>query len=232
MRVGTVIGRYFAMDRDRRWERTQQAYDLLVHGTAPSTTPRRRATRPATAYAREETDEFITATTRRRRGAHPAGRQRHRVQLPPRPDARDHAGAGRPRLRGGRPARRRARRALHDDDRVRGGLAVPRRLPARTGRRRRSRRSSRDARAAAAARRRDREVPARDVLLRRRRGDPVRGRAARARRLSARRADLRPQAGDERARGGARRSSARGARTGSASGSSTSPTPTWWATPA
>ena len=34
-RVGSVVGRYWAMDRDRRWERTQRAYDLLVHGQAP-----------------------------------------------------------------------------------------------------------------------------------------------------------------------------------------------------
>ena len=33
-RVGSVIGRYYAMDRDRRWERIQLAYDLLVHGRA------------------------------------------------------------------------------------------------------------------------------------------------------------------------------------------------------
>src|SRR5213079_1088372 len=34
VRVGSVVGRYWAMDRDRRWERTQRAYDLLVHGRA------------------------------------------------------------------------------------------------------------------------------------------------------------------------------------------------------
>ena len=33
-RVGSVIGRYFAMDRDKRWDRVQKAYDLLVHGKA------------------------------------------------------------------------------------------------------------------------------------------------------------------------------------------------------
>ena len=33
-RVASVVGRYWAMDRDRRWERTQDAYDLLVHGRA------------------------------------------------------------------------------------------------------------------------------------------------------------------------------------------------------
>ena len=33
VKLGTVIGRYYAMDRDNRWERTQKAYDLLVKGT-------------------------------------------------------------------------------------------------------------------------------------------------------------------------------------------------------
>ena len=31
-RLGTVVGRYFAMDRDKRWERVKKAYDLVVHG--------------------------------------------------------------------------------------------------------------------------------------------------------------------------------------------------------
>ena len=43
-RVGTVIGRYFAMDRDKRWDRTQRAYDLLVHGRGEHRG--RRAARP------------------------------------------------------------------------------------------------------------------------------------------------------------------------------------------
>ena len=45
-RVGSVVGRYWAMDRDRRWERTQRAYDLLVHGEAPLPRRQRRAGRP------------------------------------------------------------------------------------------------------------------------------------------------------------------------------------------
>jgi 2,3-bisphosphoglycerate-independent phosphoglycerate mutase len=61
-RIGSVIGRYFAMDRDSRWERVQQAYDLLVHGRgahrADSGADAVRA-----AYERGETDEFVTATT-------------------------------------------------------------------------------------------------------------------------------------------------------------------------
>ena len=61
-RVGSVIGRYFAMDRDKRWDRVQQAYDLLVHGRgAHSADSGPDAVRAA--YERGETDEFVTATT-------------------------------------------------------------------------------------------------------------------------------------------------------------------------
>ena len=63
--------------------------------------------------------------------------------------------------------------------------------------------------ARAAARRRDGEVPARHVLLQRRRGGPVRRRGARAGAVAARRADLRPEAGDERRARRPRRSSTR-----------------------
>jgi 2,3-bisphosphoglycerate-independent phosphoglycerate mutase len=61
-RIGSVIGRYFAMDRDKRWDRIQKAYDLLVHGRAEH----HAASGPAAAqaaYDRGETDEFIAATT-------------------------------------------------------------------------------------------------------------------------------------------------------------------------
>jgi 2,3-bisphosphoglycerate-independent phosphoglycerate mutase len=57
-RIGTVVGRYYAMDRDRRWDRVQLAYDLLVHGRAEH----RAASGPQAAreaYERGETDEFI-----------------------------------------------------------------------------------------------------------------------------------------------------------------------------
>jgi len=60
-RVASVIGRYFAMDRDGRWERVQQAYDLLVHGIAGHTAPTGRAA-VLEAYERGETDEFVSAT--------------------------------------------------------------------------------------------------------------------------------------------------------------------------
>ncbi len=60
-RVGSVIGRYFAMDRDGRWDRIQKAYDLLVHGKGEH---RADSAEQAAkdAYERDETDEFITAT--------------------------------------------------------------------------------------------------------------------------------------------------------------------------
>ena len=58
-RIGTVVGRYWAMDRDRRWDRTQRAYDLLVHGRAEQrASSGAQAAREA--YQRGETDEFIT----------------------------------------------------------------------------------------------------------------------------------------------------------------------------
>ncbi|HEY2202658.1 MAG TPA: 2,3-bisphosphoglycerate-independent phosphoglycerate mutase, partial [Solirubrobacteraceae bacterium] len=60
-RVGSVIGRYSAMDRDNRWDRTQRAYDLLVHSRAAhSAGSGEEAVRAA--YERGQTDEFIDPT--------------------------------------------------------------------------------------------------------------------------------------------------------------------------
>ncbi|HEX3802778.1 MAG TPA: 2,3-bisphosphoglycerate-independent phosphoglycerate mutase [Solirubrobacteraceae bacterium] len=61
-RVGSVIGRYYAMDRDKRWDRIQLAYDVLVHGTAEyHAATAAQAVRDA--YARNETDEFVKPAT-------------------------------------------------------------------------------------------------------------------------------------------------------------------------
>ncbi|HUA11079.1 MAG TPA: 2,3-bisphosphoglycerate-independent phosphoglycerate mutase [Solirubrobacteraceae bacterium] len=61
VRVGSVVGRYYAMDRDRRWERIQLAYDLLVHGRAAHRAESgEQALREA--YARGESDEFVAPT--------------------------------------------------------------------------------------------------------------------------------------------------------------------------
>ncbi len=132
-RIGTVIGRYFAMDRDKRWERVQQAYDLLVHGTAQHHADQRRGRRARRLRARRDR-RVHHRHDRRRRGEDPPRRQRAGVQLPPRPDARDHARARRPGVRRGRPQRGAAGRALHVHDRVQRGLVAtrsPSRRPAR-----------------------------------------------------------------------------------------------------
>ncbi|MDZ7705912.1 MAG: 2,3-bisphosphoglycerate-independent phosphoglycerate mutase [Trueperaceae bacterium] len=61
IRIATVSGRYYAMDRDNRWDRVKLAYDAVVCGDAEySATNARDAVRAA--YDRDETDEFIRPT--------------------------------------------------------------------------------------------------------------------------------------------------------------------------
>ena len=60
-RIATVSGRYYAMDRDHRHERTQLAYDAIVDGKAEHTAESGEAAVRA-AYDRDETDEFIVPT--------------------------------------------------------------------------------------------------------------------------------------------------------------------------
>jgi len=60
-RVGSVIGRYWAMDRDRRWERTARAYEMLLDGRAPHQAGSGEQA-VLEAYERGETDEFIEPT--------------------------------------------------------------------------------------------------------------------------------------------------------------------------
>ena len=59
--IASVVGRYFAMDRDNRWERVQPAYELIVNGTAMH-----RFKDPAealeAAYGRDESDEFVQSS--------------------------------------------------------------------------------------------------------------------------------------------------------------------------
>ncbi len=55
--VATVVGRYYAMDRDRRWPRTQIAYDAMVRGVGEPVGDPIDAVRQA--YAAGETDEFV-----------------------------------------------------------------------------------------------------------------------------------------------------------------------------
>ncbi len=60
-RIASIVGRYYAMDRDHRWERIQLAYDLLVDGKAEHQVASACEGLQA-AYARGETDEFVTPT--------------------------------------------------------------------------------------------------------------------------------------------------------------------------
>ncbi len=59
--IASLIGRYYAMDRDKRWDRVQQAYELLVEGKAKFDAPD-ALTGLERAYQRGETDEFVQAT--------------------------------------------------------------------------------------------------------------------------------------------------------------------------
>jgi 2,3-bisphosphoglycerate-independent phosphoglycerate mutase len=56
-RVASFVGRYYAMDRDKRWERIKEAYDLLVHGKGNATTDVVKAIRES--YDEGVTDEFV-----------------------------------------------------------------------------------------------------------------------------------------------------------------------------
>ncbi len=55
--IASLIGRYYAMDRDNRWERVKQAYDLLVKGIGTKTTDLIKSIN--TSYKQDITDEFI-----------------------------------------------------------------------------------------------------------------------------------------------------------------------------
>jgi len=56
-KIATITGRYFAMDRDKRWERIKVAYDALVHRTGEVTTNIFSAV--TTSYQKDITDEFL-----------------------------------------------------------------------------------------------------------------------------------------------------------------------------
>ena len=61
-KIASVCGRFYALDRDNRWDRVAEAYDLITAGKAPFS-----ATDPVSAlinaYKRDENDEFVHATT-------------------------------------------------------------------------------------------------------------------------------------------------------------------------
>ncbi len=60
--IASMIGRYYAMDRDNRWDRVQQAYDLLTQGKAENTSATAMAGLEM-AYEQDKNDEFCPATS-------------------------------------------------------------------------------------------------------------------------------------------------------------------------
>ena len=61
--IGTVTGRYYAMDRDNRWERVLTAYDVIVSGKGVAAVPNVEDPMDAirNAYADDKSDEFIVS---------------------------------------------------------------------------------------------------------------------------------------------------------------------------
>ena len=190
-RVGTVSGRYYAMDRDTRWERVKLAYDAIVHAQGQQRgRARPRRSRPPTSDG--ETDEFVLPTVIGDYDGVAAGdvaifvnfrpdRAREMTRALAEPNFDEFRRAGGPTAR------------PDDDDRVPQGLALPGRLPRAAagddagGDDRRGRRPP-------AARRRDREVRPRHLLLQRRpRGASRRAKSSRLVESPRDVADLRPR---------------------------------------
>ncbi len=73
--IASVSGRYFAMDRDNRWERVEQAWQAMVNGVGGRAKSAREAIEAA--WARGETDEFVKPTVIE--GGHTLARQSHAV---------------------------------------------------------------------------------------------------------------------------------------------------------
>ena len=185
-------GRFYAMDRDHRVERTELARAALVDGVGERAQSASAAVEAS--YARRRHRRVRRAgRARRRRAADRAGRPARVLQLPPRPRPPDL-----PRARCRRSGC--SSRMTRYDDTLDGARGVRRRAAARHARRR-----ARGGRPPPAARRRDREVRARDVLLQRRRraaSTPARmgagALAPRRRRPTTRRPRCRPRASPQR----------------------------------
>lgn len=65
-KIATISGRYYAMDRDQRWERLKLAYDAMIHGLGPQVQSTRECI--LSSYENKVTDEFILPTV-----IHPEG---------------------------------------------------------------------------------------------------------------------------------------------------------------
>lgn len=71
-KVASIIGRYYAMDRDKRWERVKVAYDLLVNGVGEPSSDMAEAMQRS--YDQEVTDEFVKPVVRIDAEGNPVGR--------------------------------------------------------------------------------------------------------------------------------------------------------------
>ena len=74
-RIATVSGRYYAMDRDKRWDRTQLAYEAIVHGRGENATDPMQAV--SAAYEKGISDEFLPPTVIVEESGSPVGPMRH-----------------------------------------------------------------------------------------------------------------------------------------------------------
>lgn len=69
--IASLVGRYYTMDRDKRWERVAQGYNLMVHGVGEKTTSIVEAVEKS--YAQGITDEFIKPAVRVDGAGNPVG---------------------------------------------------------------------------------------------------------------------------------------------------------------
>jgi 2,3-bisphosphoglycerate-independent phosphoglycerate mutase len=70
-KIATVQGRYYAMDRDKRWERTEKAYRAMVYGEGPTSTDPLQALEDS--YRASVTDEFVLPTVITKEDGTPVG---------------------------------------------------------------------------------------------------------------------------------------------------------------
>ena len=202
------------MDRDQRWDRTEKARRPARARARPSTTPTRARQAVKAAYERDETDEFITATTVGEEARIRPGDAVLAFNF--RPD----------RMRQITTKLAEVVDALHDAHAYDEDWTFPS-SSRRTARRSRSRKVIADAGRAQLHVAETEKYPHVTYFFNGGEEDPYDGRGARAGAVAARRPDLRPQAGDERARGDRRLPAPLGGAGLRASRSSTSRTPTW-----
>ena len=82
-KIATVMGRYYAMDRDNRWERVEKAYAAMVYGEGVQAADPVQAVEDS--YANDVTDEFVVPAVCDEGRTDPGERLRDLLQLPPRP---------------------------------------------------------------------------------------------------------------------------------------------------